>query len=1202
MDFNNTIKYGLYILITLASIQVSHISSGPIERQEVGAPGHIGRPNPAEPYTDLSIDQIISGVLEKHKSGDGPQKLLDPSFKYLSELDMVLTEEQYEKLYPGKEAPAPPGKLRTKRKAVNDDILYWDNATVTYELNYDDFSRQDQYVLRTAMNDWEFFTCVNFKAKTKKDRDFIRFQNGFGCNSRLGMVGGMQAVNLESPGCRWKGLYLHEIGHAFGLYHEHQLPQRDDYIYIIWENVAEDLKQWFKKYDKSVVDNFGAAYEYSSVMHYGTSAFSKDGTSQTIKAFDESKEAEIGRVYLKGLSFTDIKVVNNMYQCASHCPNKHCGGAGFMNKDCKCVCPVGDSKCKGIEVFDTEAYISKEDKAKCRNVHYNDVECDYWASDGECKNNPIWMGNNCAKSCKICQPAPEDIPKKTIDNDCGNIESDTDCHYWVKEGNCIRFRKWMAKNCRAACNKCNATEEEEEEEEEGCGNIYDDDKCIGWAEEGECDANPDWMIDNCQNACGKCEEEDKKTDGECINIHNDHECNRWADGGECDANPVWMHENCRLACNLCKLKNTSTDGECPNIHNDHECNRWADGGECDANPVWMHENCRLACNLCKLKNTSTDGECHNIHNDHECNRWADGGECDANPVWMHENCRLACNLCKMKNTSTDGECPNIHNDHECNRWADGGECDANPAWMHENCRLACNLCKLKNTSTDGECPNIHNDHECNRWADGGECDANPVWMHENCRLACNLCKLKNKNTNGECINIHNDHECNRWADGGECDANPVWMHENCRLACNLCKLNKTDSTCVNIFDDEDCDDWFNKGQCDKNKDWMHTNCKRSCKQCETDDSSGEAECVNIYEDDAKCERWAKAGECKENEDWMIENCRRACTKCDKEQKDKSDEEEDDNNVDDNGEDGCRDYYPREKCKQWANDDACVNDKDWMETNCKWTCDKCKTVEEKPKKKGEECLDKNDLCSMWATEGQCTFNPDYMKINCQLSCGICKRKGDDKNKKEEVCQDENSLCSDWAAADHCSISPTYMLVYCKKSCGICIEDGVDAGSGNCKDKNALCKAWTKAGHCDINPSYMHIHCAYSCGKCKPVKKNKNDENETTRDLTDDTPRVKVTTTDLGDEPSKDTSRKTRHGKNKSRRTKSSRDGKRRRKNKDKKTSRTKVNDEDKKSKEPCRDFVQSCEEWARHGHCHMNTKYMLQHCKKSCGRC
>ena len=45
-------------------------------------------------------------------------------------------------------------------------------------------------------------------------------------------------------------------------------------------------------------------------------AFSDDGSSQTIRALDPSLEHTIGRVYLKRMTFKDIKAVNQMYNCA----------------------------------------------------------------------------------------------------------------------------------------------------------------------------------------------------------------------------------------------------------------------------------------------------------------------------------------------------------------------------------------------------------------------------------------------------------------------------------------------------------------------------------------------------------------------------------------------------------------------------------------------------------------------------------------------------------------------------------------------------------------------------------------------------------------------------------------------------------------------------------------------------------------------
>ena len=64
-------------------------------------------------------------------------------------------------------------------------------------------------------------------------------------------------------------MYLHEIGHALGLVHEHQLPNRDSYIDIIWDNVKPEWKQWFEKYTATDIDDDDVPYDLSSVMHYG---------------------------------------------------------------------------------------------------------------------------------------------------------------------------------------------------------------------------------------------------------------------------------------------------------------------------------------------------------------------------------------------------------------------------------------------------------------------------------------------------------------------------------------------------------------------------------------------------------------------------------------------------------------------------------------------------------------------------------------------------------------------------------------------------------------------------------------------------------------------------------------------------------------------------------------------------------------------
>ncbi|KAH9512785.1 hypothetical protein Btru_038183, partial [Bulinus truncatus] len=143
-----------------------------------------------------------------------------------------------------------------------------------------------------------------------------------------------------------KGLYLHEIGHALGLVHEHQLPNRDDYIGIIYENVLPRMRMWFNKYTTKVVDQMNVPYEYSSVMHYGLTAFSVDGKKRTIGVVKREGEDEIGETHLKELAYTDVYIVNLMYNCSSHCPQPDkCGSEGHLDQNCECICKDGSSDC-----------------------------------------------------------------------------------------------------------------------------------------------------------------------------------------------------------------------------------------------------------------------------------------------------------------------------------------------------------------------------------------------------------------------------------------------------------------------------------------------------------------------------------------------------------------------------------------------------------------------------------------------------------------------------------------------------------------------------------------------------------------------------------------------------------------------------------------------------------------------------------------
>ncbi|XP_072490872.1 astacin-like metalloendopeptidase [Notamacropus eugenii] len=175
-----------------------------------------------------------------------------------------------------------------------------------FSSKYDQPSRE---VILEAFADFEHFTCVRFVPRTNQN-DFVSIIPMSGCFSSVGHSGGMQVASL-APFClrKGKGIVLHELMHVLGFWHEHSRADRDRYIHISWKEIRPGFEINFIKSQNS---NMLVPYDYTSVMHYGRYAFSKNGNTTIVPL--AGPDIPIGQRW--NLSTSDIVRVNRLYECS----------------------------------------------------------------------------------------------------------------------------------------------------------------------------------------------------------------------------------------------------------------------------------------------------------------------------------------------------------------------------------------------------------------------------------------------------------------------------------------------------------------------------------------------------------------------------------------------------------------------------------------------------------------------------------------------------------------------------------------------------------------------------------------------------------------------------------------------------------------------------------------------------------------------
>uniref|UniRef100_A0AC35U7Q5 Zinc metalloproteinase n=1 Tax=Rhabditophanes sp. KR3021 TaxID=114890 RepID=A0AC35U7Q5_9BILA len=213
-------------------------------------------------------------------------------------------------------------------------------------------------------------TCITFKrSPTVLKTSGLNFYKGEGCWSFLGRVypAKPQEVSLGT-GCEHNGVIQHEVSHALGLEHEQSRPDRDSYISVDPKNVLAGMESQFTKSTVTNVRDFSLSYNFGSVMHYDTFAFSKN-QNKTMTAKMDVYENTMGQY--NALVFSDIKILNYHY-CNDTCSIKimGCQNGGYQNpKACdSCRCPSGFGGLLCDKVNRTSSNCGKLDLKATKNV------------------------------------------------------------------------------------------------------------------------------------------------------------------------------------------------------------------------------------------------------------------------------------------------------------------------------------------------------------------------------------------------------------------------------------------------------------------------------------------------------------------------------------------------------------------------------------------------------------------------------------------------------------------------------------------------------------------------------------------------------------------------------------------------------------------------------------------------------------------
>ena len=226
--------------------------------------------------------------------------------------DMILTEQQYNQIAGIRNSVYDDGSFAS---GINNEAYRWPDGQMPYVFS-NSFASYQKNIVKDEINYFNdiFDGCLKIRPKNDEDSHHVVLENEgtMGCgSSNVGKLpgAGKQTIRIV---CFRRRTILHEFIHAFGFTHEQNRPDRDDYVEIHEDNIDPAAIGNFQK-DNGYEQTYFVRYDFKSIMHYHTKAFSKNGYQKTITS--KIPGISDNEISSEDMTPSDILKLKRMYGC-----------------------------------------------------------------------------------------------------------------------------------------------------------------------------------------------------------------------------------------------------------------------------------------------------------------------------------------------------------------------------------------------------------------------------------------------------------------------------------------------------------------------------------------------------------------------------------------------------------------------------------------------------------------------------------------------------------------------------------------------------------------------------------------------------------------------------------------------------------------------------------------------------------------------